>query len=143
MPTDADVVDRLTRRRARIMSAMGALFILQQAVYFSQSPSPNIAHVKIGAWLVLTSALLLLLATGGNVFRSAQIRALMNDETTRAHRAHALMLGFWTTMGTGLLLYMLTMFDAFDPRNTIHIMMTVGIATALLSFGLQERRALA
>lgn len=143
MPTKAETADRLMRRRARVMPAMAVLFISQQATYFSFSSTSNAAHFKIVAWLVLTSVLLVLLATGGSVFRSAHIRALMNDETTRAHRAHALVWGFWATMVSGLLLYVLTVFDVVNSGSSIHIMMTAGIATALVSFGLKERKALA
>ena len=87
--------------------------------------------------------LLLLIGTGGGWLRSSAVRALMNDETTRAHRTRALALAFWNTMATGLVLYLLSLVKAFDPRDAIHVMMTVGIATALLSFGTLERRALA
>jgi hypothetical protein len=143
MPTDAEIADRLTRKRARILPLLAVLFISQQASYFSGPYASSPQHLKIGAWFVLTGVLLLLLAKGGGWFRSPAVRDLMNDETTKAHRQKALALAFGTTMATGLLLYGLTAFEAFDPRDAIHVMMTVGIATALLSFGRMERRALA
>lgn len=142
-PRDAEIADRLTRKRARMLPFLAILFVSQQSIYFSGAPGSNASQVKIGAWFVMTAALLILLATGGGLLRRKEIRALVNDETTRAHRARALSLGFWSTMATGLLLYVLTIFEAFDPRDAIHVMMTVGIASALLSFGIMERRALA
>jgi hypothetical protein len=143
MPTNAEIADRLTRRRTRMFPVLAILFISQQGVYFSDTSGSTVSHIKIGAWFVMTAVLLLVLATGGGLLRSAEVRALMNDETTRAHRHRALTLGFWNTMATGLLLYVLSVFEAFDPRAAIHVMMTVGIASALLSFAVMERRALA
>lgn len=143
MTSDADTADRLTRKRARVFIVLAILLISQQSIYFSASSSPDVAHFKFGAWLFLTSILLLLLGTGGFMFRRSEVRAMMNDESTRAHRQRALVLGFWNTMVTGLLLYVLSIFKAFDPRDAIHVMMTVGIGTALIAFGTMERKALA
>jgi hypothetical protein len=143
MPTDAETADRLTRRRTRMLPVLAMLFISQQGVFLSGTPGSTVSTIRIGAWFVMTAALLLILATGGGLFRGKAIRALMNDETTHAHRTRALALGFWNTMATGLLLYVLSVFEAFDPRAAVHIMMTVGIASALLGFAAMERRALA
>jgi hypothetical protein len=141
--TDAETADHLTRRRTRVLPVLALLFVSQQGVYLSGTPGSTVSTIKIGAWFVMTAVLLLLLATGGGIFRSRAVRALMNDETTRAHRNRALAFGFWTTMATGLLLYVLSVFEMFDPRAAVHIMMTVGIASALLSFAAMERKALA
>ena len=139
----AELADRLTRRRARVSPVLAILFITQQGAYLANAGAGNAGQVKLGAWVVLSVVLLVALATGGGWLRSREVRALMNDETTRAHRASAVVLGFWATMITGVILFVLAAFRLFDVRDAIHIMMTVGIASALIRFASLERRALA
>ena len=98
--------------------------------------------MKISAWLVLTIVLLAGLATGGAWFRSRAVRQLVNDESTRVHRQTAYVYGFWAAMGTALGLYIVSMFEPVSGRDAVHIIVTVAVATALLNFGLLERRAL-
>src|SRR3712207_6168822 len=95
--SSVETADRLTRRRARIMPVFAILFLTWQANYLAL-PTPSgraVDQVKIAAWLVWALALLALLATGGGRFRSKEVRALMNDESTREHRRSAYACGFW------------------------------------------------
>jgi hypothetical protein len=136
--------ERLSRRRARALPALAVIFLAQQASYLSmpeQSARP-IDHVKIGAWLVLSIVLLAGLATGGAWFRPRAVRELVNDESTRAHRQTGYVYGFWAAMGTSLGVYVVNMFEPVSGRDAVHIIVTVAVATALLNFGLLERRAL-
>jgi hypothetical protein len=141
--TDAETADRLTRRRARVLVASAVLFIGMQGVYFGRLGEDRVVdQVKISAWLVWAVALLLLLATGGGYFRSAKVRALLNDESTQAHRADAFRWGFWAAMAGAVLLYGLTMYDpTTTAREAIHLILTFGVGVAILRFGLLERRA--
>lgn len=142
--TNSEMADLLSRKRARILFVLGIVFIAQQATYFSDvhDLSRTVDHVKIAAWLVLSIVLLVLLATGGAWFRSPEVRALLNDETTQEHRRRAYMYGFWAAMGTTIGLYAVDMFEPVSGREAVHIIMTVAIATALLNFAALERRAL-
>lgn len=139
---DADLAERLTRRRARLLPVFAILLIVQQGMGFSSAGAPPAQPLRVGAWLVLTVVLLAVFASGGGLARSAKVRALMNDDTTRAHRARACMLAFWNMMATGIVLYVLSAFKAFDGRTAVHIVMTVGLASALISFAAMERQAL-
>lgn len=146
--TDNDTADQLMNKRARMMPALAMMFLAQQAAYFSGNRLDEgklrlVSYVSIGGWLVLSIILLLGLTAGGSLFRSGPVRALMNDENTQANRAQAFQLGFLFTMVGAILLYMVSLFEPVDGREAIHILMTIGIATALLRFGLLERRALA
>ena len=142
--SDIETADRLTRRRARMLPFLAIVFLSQQAAYFADShPQVRMVdHVKVGAWLVLSIVLLAALATGGFWFRPKSVRALMDDEVTRANRAEAFRIGFLITMAAGIALYFFDQFEPMSGREAIHILMTIGIATALLRFGLLERRAL-
>jgi hypothetical protein len=141
---EIESADRLSRRRARMLPALAMIFIIQQASYFSahlEDAPRTVDHVKIGAWLVLSVALLLALMTGGFWFRSKRVRDLLNDEVTRANRLDGLRFGFVATMATGIVMYFIAMFEPVTGRDAIHMLMTVGIAAALIRFGQLERRA--
>ena len=135
--------DRLQRRRARILFLFPILFIIQQGSFLGNDAARPVDVVKISAWLVTSIMLLIVFATGGSLLRSREVRALMNDETTRAHRNRAAMIGFFTVMATGILLYGLSIVKLFSGRDAVHVMITVGIASACIAFATAERRALA
>jgi len=142
--SDIDVADRLSRRRARMLPMLAILFLTQQASFFAgraEDAVRTVDHVKIGAWLILSIVLLLALATGGFWLKPAKVRALMNDDVTRMNRAEAFRVGFLATMIAAIALYFLTLFEPLDGREAIHLLVTVGIAAALLRFGALERRA--
>jgi hypothetical protein len=140
----SEEAERLSRRRARALPFLGIVFLAQQASFLSMPEHAGrpVDHLKISAWLVLTIVLLAGLATGGAWFRSRAVRQLVNDESTRVHRQTAYVYGFWAAMGTALGLYIVNMFEPVSGRDAVHIIVTVAVATALLNFGLLERRAL-
>ena len=113
-PSDVEIADRLSRRRAWLLPVLAVLFLSGQAIYAlgPSDPSPNVDRLKVAAWLLWALGLLFVLATGGSVFRSKRVRALMEDETTRAHRGRAYAVGFWLAVGTAIGIYALTAFDA-------------------------------
>ena len=144
--SDVEVADRLSRRRARMLPFLAVIFLTQQAAYFSDrfegagGAMRTVDHVKIGAWLLLSAVLLLALTTGGFWFKSRSVRALLDDEVTRANRASALQLGFVVTMIAAFAIYVLLPVEPMSARDAIHLIVTVGIATALVRFGMLERR---
>lgn len=138
--TDFETAERLSGRRARMLPVLAIFFLMQQASYVSGMRAVD--HVKIAAWLVLSTVLLLVLTTGGSWFRSKRIRALMDDEVTRANRAEALRVGFIATMIAAIGFYFLSLCEPISGRQAIHFLMSVGIAAALVRFGYLERRAL-
>jgi hypothetical protein len=142
--TDQETAERLTRRRARLLPAMAVLFIAGQGVYFSDVAEPMRAvdATKISAWLVWALALLLALATGGGLLRSKKVRALLNDEATRDHRLRGIAFGFWAAMAGCVMIYVLSAFEPMSARESIHLVLTLGVGAALLRFGVLERRAL-
>lgn len=146
MPSTSDIesADRLSRRRARLLPILALLFITQQAAYFAEPDVGTrlVDHVKIGAWLILSIVLLLAIATGGFWLKPKRVRALMDDEITRANRADAMSLGFLVTIAGAILLYFTILFEPIGGREAIHLLTTVGIVTALLRFGYLERRDL-
>ena len=140
---NAETADRLSRRRARMLPLLGLLFLTQQAAFFSQPPlERTVDHIRIGAWLVLSLVLLAALATGGFWFKPRAVRALMEDEITRANRDRAMGLGFVVALLTGLALYFLLPVWSLSTREVIHLIVSAGLVAALVRFGVLERRAL-
>jgi ABC-type multidrug transport system fused ATPase/permease subunit len=142
--TVTEEAERLSSRRARALPAMAVIFLAQQASYLNmpEQYARPVDHVKIGAWLLLSMVLLVGLATNGAWFQPRAIREVINDESTRAHRQMGYVYGFWAAMLAALALYVLNMFEPVSGREAVHVIVTFGIAAALLRFGVLERRAL-
>ena len=141
--TIAQQAERLSQKRSRMLFVLAAIFLSQQATYFSgrHDLTSPVGHVKIAAWLVLSIVLLLMLATGGAWLRSREVRALLNDETTQEHRRTGFVNGFWAACLTAIAIYAVDLFEPVSGRDTVHIILTVSIAAALLTFARLERRA--
>jgi len=141
----AERAEYLSKRRARMLPVLAIVFLSQQATFFSTvaSPAPHSAYaVKISAWLVLSIVLLAALSTKGFWLQPKEVRDLIDDENTRANRNEAMRWGFLFSMGAAIAVYALTMFDmTVTARDAVHIVMTIGLATALIRWGVLERRA--
>lgn len=140
----SDRAEFLSKRRARMLPALAVIFVSQQASFFSQMSGGE--HVsaekaKISAWLVLSVVLLLGLATKGFWLEPKAVRDLVDDENTRANRNEAMRWGFLFAMGTAIGVYILTMFDTVTGREAVHIVLSFGIAAALLRWAVLEHRA--
>lgn len=139
-----DKAERLAKRRARMFAVLAVFFLGLQAVYLSNGAlheNTPLARFKIGAWAVNAALLLIALATGGVFLQGRDVRPLLNDETTLAHRRIAIAWGFWTMMATGFGLYFLSPFEEVTVREALHMVVTFGTAAPLLVFSYLERRA--
>ena len=142
---DVERAERLGRRRARLFAVQAILFIGWQGSFFSRSAESSmrtVDSVKISAWFVWALVLLLLLATGGSLFRGRKVRALLNDELTRRNRAQAYVAGFWAAAISAIGLYLVDLFEAVASRDAIHFILSAAIASALITFAVRERRGL-
>src|SRR6476469_2107063 len=142
--TVSEKAEYLSKRRARMLPALAVIFLSQQATFFSQMTGAE--HVsaekaKISAWLVLSVVLLFGLATKGFWLEPKEVRDLVDDENTRANRNEAMRWGFLFAMGSAIAVYVLTMFEAVTGREAVHIVLSFGIAAALLRWAILERRA--
>ena len=141
-----ETADRLNRRRARAMPVLALFLIIQQAAFLTSDDKLRpVDMVRNAGWLVLAAVILAGLVTGGFWLRSREVRSLMDDEVTRANRADALMRGFTVAVATGIVLYGIEAFvpGTLNTREAIHLIVTFSLATALLRFGMLERRAIA
>jgi len=129
------------RARSRIFFVLAIVFFAGQSLYFTSSPLTRDSHAKVGAWLILVVLILMLLATGGFLFRGRKVRDLLNDETSRLNRLASQALGFWVTIITALVVYVESIFDPLSLNEGLHIIVTLGVGAALISFAVRERRA--
>ena len=139
----AEKADFLSKRRARMLPALAVIFLSQQATFIAQMSGEHVSaeKAKISAWLVLSVVLLLGLSTKGFWLEPKEVRDLVDDENTRANRNEAMRWGFLFAMASAIGVYVLTMFEIVTGREAVHIVMSFGIAAALLRWGILEKRA--
>lgn len=138
---DVEVAERMGRARSRLFFVLAMVFFAGQSLYFTSSPLTRDSHARVGAWLILVILILMLLATGGFLLRGRNVRDLLNDETSRLNRLASQALGFWATIITALAVYVESIFDPLTLNEGIHIIVTLGVGAALISFAVRERRA--
>jgi heme/copper-type cytochrome/quinol oxidase subunit 2 len=140
---DVEEAERMGRARSRIFFVLAMVFFAGQSLYFTSSPATRDFHARIGAWLILVIVILILmlLATGGFLLRGRKVRDLLNDETFRINRLASQALGFWVTIVTALVLYVESIFDPLTFNEGVHVLVTLGVGSALISFAVRERRA--
>ncbi len=141
-PSPIELAERLGRRRARFFPVLALFFVVQQTAYFSHGDGQRLVdHVRLGAWAAMGLVLLLLLTTGGFWRRDKAVRAMLNDEVTRANRAGALSAGFVAAMLAGIVLYVIQAATDLTAREALHLTVSTGLVVALMRFGMLERRA--
>jgi hypothetical protein len=138
---DVEVAERMGRARSRLFFILAMVFFAGQSLYFTSSPLTRDSHARVGAWLILVILILMLLATGGFLLRGRNVRDLLNDETSRLNRLASQALGFWVTIITALVVYVESIFDPLTLNEGIHVIVTLGVGAALISFAVRERRA--
>jgi heme/copper-type cytochrome/quinol oxidase subunit 2 len=120
---------------------MAIVLFAQQAAYLTAPAASRSSPFQIGAWFILIILMLLLIATGGFLLKGRKVWDLLNDETARINRAASQAVGFWVTMITALIVYVDSMFEAVTLNEALHLIVTVGVGAALISFAARERRA--
>jgi len=132
------------KRRARMLPALAIIYITQQASYITlqqDAAHRSVNDAKISAWLVLSTLLLAALTTKGFWLQPREVRALIDDEVTRANRIEAMRFGFIFAMLTCIVIYFITMFEPVNGRDAVHIVMSDGLGAALIRWGWLEHVA--
>ena len=146
MPSDtsnAELAERLTRRRARLMPVLGLFMVIQQSTYFAHGDGSRLVdQVRITGWVMMSVLVLLVLTTGGFWFRRPEVRALIEDEGTRANRASAMSTGFLCAMIAAIICHAMQNAWEFTGGEATHLIVSAGLVSALLRFSVLERRAL-
>ena len=141
--SDAEIADSLSRRRARTLPVLAVFFIIQQSAYWSNPPGERLVdHVRLGAWALMALVILFTVGTGGFWGRKAEVRAMVNDEQTRANRSAAMSAGFIASMLAAIALYVLQGSLQLTAGEAIHLIVSAGLITLLMRFAMLERRGL-
>ena len=133
--------EHLGRKRSQIFFVLAMVFFAGQSLYFGSPEATRDSLPRVGAWLLLMILILMLLATGGFLLQGRGVRELLNDESFRANRIAAQATGFWATVIALLVVYIESMFDPLTLNEAVHIIGTIGVGAALISFAVRERRA--
>lgn len=141
----SEKIEYMQRRRTRMARAQAVLFLIWQTNFVFlpvNLDAPRLVdQVRLGAYLFWAGVLMLFLATGGGYFKSREVRALLNDESTVEHRRRALSAGFWAAMAAAVVCYLAAMFEPYPPIYAIHAVLSAGLFAALMVFARLERRA--
>jgi drug/metabolite transporter (DMT)-like permease len=135
--------DKISRKRAILIAAAGVVFVAGQILghpFFDTGPSDLQISRRI-AWAVNAVLLLALLATGGGILNSREIRMLVNDEISRMNYKTSVIVGFWVAMTCALLLFAVPAFVSFTAHQAVYLIVTAAVATASLTFAWLEYRA--
>lgn len=124
--------DRLARRRSTIAIIMGTVLIATQTQRMDGGAGPI-------SWGITGVVIALFLLWASGLFRDPRLRGMLNDEGSDVSRRRSLMIGFWNMLATAMVCYALSFLKDYGPRDAIQIIMTVGISSALISFGVSER----
>jgi hypothetical protein len=141
--TPVEIADQYSRKRAAGVAAAAIVFLAIQVLArpFFIAGSETAHHVQIDLWAVTAVVLLLLLATGGGLLNSRQIRSLVNDDVAHANYRTAVLAGYWVAMTTALGLYVFPRFASLTVREGVYLVVTPSIVVALLAFAYLESRA--
>ncbi|MDR6790843.1 high-affinity Fe2+/Pb2+ permease [Sphingomonas sp. BE138] len=129
----AERAERLSKHRALAAIIMGTALAATQTQRMDASGAGPITWIVTG----LIVAIFLIWASG--IFRNTALRGILNDEGSDVSRRRSLMIGFWNMLATAVVCYVLTYVKDYGPRDAIQIIMSVGICSALISFGVAER----
>lgn len=142
MTDSAEAADRLGRKRVSILTAVMVVFAVNQAYLTVTPPRRTVEFVGLAAWLVMATALLAVLRTGGMLLRSPEVRRLANDEVTRANRAEAMEAGFLAAILSAIVLSIVAAITATPVLIALRIVILLGLYVATIRFVQLEKRAL-
>jgi hypothetical protein len=138
---DVEAAERMGRARSGIFFVLALVFFVGQGLYFYLPPATRDSIPRVAAWLILVVLIMFLLATGGFLLRGRSVRDLLNDENSRSNRLAAQAMGFWVTVLAALAVYVESMFAPVSLDEGVHVIVTLGVGAALISFAMRERRA--
>jgi UDP-N-acetylmuramyl pentapeptide phosphotransferase/UDP-N-acetylglucosamine-1-phosphate transferase len=137
---DIELAERHARTRSLIMAVMAVVLLILGLLGWRDDASSMSPMLRHAMWAITIVFWLLILATGGWLKLSRDVRRLMNDEAALAHRSAALQTGFWTAMLLALALYFASLQWPISLREGLRILTDVTIAAALLRYAWLELR---
>jgi hypothetical protein len=128
--------ERAARARAALL-ATGAVIVAVTA--FLRTTDTSATAEGVG-WILLMAAWSIVLATGGGLALSGQMRALLNDELSIANRGRAITWGFFASLAAATVVLLAAPHVAIDLAGGVRIVTAAGLAVAMLRYALLEWR---
>lgn len=129
----AQRAERLAKQRAIAAMVMGVALCATQTQRMDASGAGPVS------WIVTGVVVTIFMLWASGLGRTTALRGILNDESSDVSRRRSLMIGFWNMLATAIICYVLTFVKDYGPRDAIQIIMTVGISSALISFGITEQ----
>lgn len=134
-----DRAERVARWRATLYYMMAALLILTELLGLEDVERPG----GLVLWLVMAALFALNLTPFGGWLRPGRVTALLNDEATQEHRRNSFATGFWAALASAAIVSIVATFQPLSGVVVARVIITAALVAALISFGVQERRAAA
>lgn len=142
MSDSANVADRLSRRRVRVLRGAMIIFAAQSALLPVDMPKRVVEFVGLVAWLAMAQMLMLVLTTGGLWLRDPQVRQLVDDEVTRANRARAMEWGFSAAVPVAIVGAIIASLTRMPAVFGFRMVVLISLFAAIDRFVRLERAAL-
>lgn len=140
MTSNVEQAERADLRRTLIAPFLGlAVLSANQWLFFSREWN-QVTAVQMTLWLAMILLVLALLATGGLWFSSSTVRKLANDEIARESRKRAFLGGFVAAMLMALIVFVVSPFEPLSAQRAAHIIISIALGVALVSYGIEEIR---
>ncbi len=142
MSDTVERADRVSRGRALAAPFAGlALLSVQQWLFFGQEWQ-EVSVVQLAIWLALALLALAVLLSGGLWFVPRSVRRLAEDGETERNRQRAITAGFVVAIITALLVFAVSPFEPLPAQRAAHIITSVSLGVAFVTFGVAESRSL-
>jgi hypothetical protein len=139
------LAERIERKTDRILAVSGSMFLIWQVSYFlifdrGAGALRSVDVVASFGFIAWACALLMLLATGGGVFASREVRVILDDELARSYRAHAYRNAFWTLIAVALIAYIAAQVTDIPSRVLAHVTLSAGVLVAVATLAYLRRK---
>jgi MFS family permease len=144
LETPVEIADRYSRKRAVIVAVAALAFLSIHVALgpFFADGLGTARYATVGTmWAINAFVLLVVLATGGGLLNSTQIRSLVNDEVSQGNCKTSVVAAYWVAMTAAMTLYTVPRFQTLTAREAVYVVVTSSIVVALLTFSYLEYRA--
>ncbi len=131
--------ERASRGRAAVMALAAVVFMINAIIDFGH-PAYSLPGWRGAIWPIIVLAWLLLVASGGGLRASRQLRELMNDELSLHNRARAMAVGFYATNIAAVAVYYASWRVPMMAGDMLQLVTGIGISSALLVYAWLEWR---
>ncbi|QGZ93239.1 hypothetical protein [Terricaulis silvestris] len=132
--------EKTVTRRRRAVTAGAAVLLAVFATAMTVAPAETLRNVDIVRTIGFVVLALVLAVRSTTAFSFVGRNAVLDDELTRANRASAALVGFWSMFVAALAVLVASFFETVAPMQIIPVIIGIGAVTAALRFVVLEGR---